>query len=143
MTGQRSELRTAFLLSASDFDRLQALIESPRYRASHAPSLIVLKEQLNRSETVSPAQVPREVVTMRSSVIVRDARSRETLQYTLVYPDEADIENGKVSVLAPLGLALLGKRVGELATFEAPLGTRRLKVESIEYQPESAGDLHL
>ena len=63
--------------------------------------------------------------------------------YTLVYPDEADINEGKLSVLAPLGTALLGMRVGDIVEFEAPAGTRRLKIERVLYQPEAAGDLHL
>jgi regulator of nucleoside diphosphate kinase len=143
MTGQRAKLKTTFLLTASDFDRLQAMVESPRYRATHPGALMKVKELLDDCEVVAPIDVPEDVVTMRSRIVVRDSISAETQEYALVYPDESDIEKGMLSVLAPMGLALLGKRAGESVMFEAPLGSRRIKVVSIDYQPESAGDLHL
>jgi regulator of nucleoside diphosphate kinase len=63
--------------------------------------------------------------------------------YTLVYPDEADFNAGKVSVLAPMGTALLGARAGQVVEFDAPGGRRRMKVVKILDQPEAAGDVHL
>jgi len=60
-----------------------------------------------------------------------------------VYPDEADFTVGKVSILAPLGSALLGARAGSVIKVHAPTGVRRMKVERILYQPEAAGDFHL
>ena len=92
---------------------------------------------------VAADAVPRAIVTMRSKVRVRDTGTRECDTYTLVYPHEAEINAGKLSVLAPLGLALLGARVGETVAFDAPAGRRRVKVEKILYQPEAAGDFHL
>ena len=97
----------------------------------------------NRGTVVTPDSVPKGVVTIHSLVRVRDPRSDESETYTLVYPDEADINEGKLSVLAPLGTALLGARVGKVVQFDAPAGPRRLKVEKILYQPEAAGDFHL
>ena len=131
------------LITQADFDRLQGLVESPRYRATHAASLIVLKDELGRGNVVAANEVPRGVVTMHSQVRVRDPKADESETYTLVYPDEADINQGKLSVLAPLGIALLGTKVGQVVSFDAPAGQRRLKVEKILYQPEAAGDFHL
>ena len=131
------------VITQADFDRLKHLVESPRYRATHAMLLMGLKEELDRGEVVSPDDVPKGLVTMHSRVRVRDLGEDETETYTLVYPDEADINEGKLSVLAPLGTALLGTRVGDVVEFDAPAGTRRLRVERVLYQPEAAGDLHL
>jgi regulator of nucleoside diphosphate kinase len=131
------------VVTEGDFDRLRALVESPRYRATHALFLTALSEELDRGEVVPAADLPRGIVTMRSQVRVRDLDDDETETYTLVYPEEADIDAGKLSVLAPLGTALLGTRVGQVVEFDAPAGARRLKVEKILYQPEAAGDLHL
>ena len=131
------------VLTEVDFDRLKHLIESPRYRATHAMLLTGLKAELDRGRVVPQGDVPKGVVTMHSRVRVRDTKTDETETYTLVYPDEADISDGKLSVLAPLGAALLGARVGRVVRFEAPAGLRRLKVEKVLYQPEAAGDLHL
>jgi regulator of nucleoside diphosphate kinase len=135
--------RQNIVITEADFDRLKYLVESSRYRTSHAMLLMSLKAELDRGKVVPAGSVPKGVVTMRSQVRVRDLGDDETESYTLVYPDEADINEGKLSVLAPLGTALLGTRVGDVVEFDAPAGTRRLKVERILYQPEAAGDLHL
>jgi regulator of nucleoside diphosphate kinase len=80
---------------------------------------------------------------MHSQVRVRDLKAQESETYTLVYPNEADINKNKLSVLAPIGMALLGTRVGQIVKFDAPAGPRRLKIERILYQPESSGDFDL
>ena len=131
------------VITEADFDRLKHLVDSPRYRTTHSILLMSLKEELDRGQVVAPGRVPRGVVTMHSRVRVRDLGDEETETYALVYPDEADINEGKLSVLAPLGTALLGTRVGDVVEFDAPAGTRCLKVERVLYQPEAAGDLHL
>jgi regulator of nucleoside diphosphate kinase len=74
---------------------------------------------------------------------VRDLDTDECEVYTLAYPEEADLAQGTLSVLAPLGTALLGTRAGQIVHVRAPGGVRRLRVERIVYQPEAAGDLHL
>ena len=131
------------LITEADFDRLHGLLDSPRYRSTHAASLMTLKDELERGTILAAGDVPKGVVTMHSQVRVRDLTAEESEIYTLVYPDQADINEGKLSVLAPLGIALLGKKVGQVVKFDAPAGPRRLKVEKILYQPEAAGDFHL
>jgi regulator of nucleoside diphosphate kinase len=143
MTAQKTMSEKAIVITAVDFDRLHGLVESPRYRLTHAVLLHTLKEELDYGKVVQPDRVPKNVVTMRSKVRIHDLSDNQRETYTLVYPDEADITANKLSVLAPLGTALLGTRVGQIVTFDAPAGQRQLKVEKILYQPEAAGDLHL
>ena len=131
------------VITEVDFDRLKVLMDSPRYRENDALRLASLEEELNRSKVVQVEKVPRNVVTMHSRVRVWDLGAEESDTYTLVYPADADIDEGKISVLAPLGLALLGARVGQVVEFDAPAGLRRLRVQKILYQPEAAGDFHL
>ncbi len=131
------------VITEADFDRLNGLLDSSRYRSTHAASLMTLKDELERGTVVAVGDVHRGVVTMHSRVRVRDLNADESETYTLVYPDEADINEGKLSVLAPLGIALLGTKVAQVVKFDAPAGARRLKVEKILYQPEAAGDFHL
>ena len=130
-------------MTAPDFDRLKHLVESPQYRVSHAALLMVLQHELDRTEVVPPTRVPKGVVTMHSTVRVRDIKSGDVETYTVVYPDEAAIDDGKLSVLAPLGAALLGTRAGHVVEVAAPAGVRRIKVKRVIYQPEAAGDYHL
>jgi regulator of nucleoside diphosphate kinase len=143
MIAQNILSRRGIIITDKDFDRLRSVVDSPRYRATHAMLLTALKDELERGKVVAADHVPKRVVTMHSQVRIRDLKADESETYTLVYPEEADINEGKLSVLAPLGTALLGTSVGQVVKFDAPAGQRRLRVEKILYQPEAAGDFHL
>lgn len=80
---------------------------------------------------------------MRSTVRLKDLESGKEMIYSLVFPDEADVEQGRISVLAPVGTAMIGYRGGDTIEWEVPSGLRRLKVEEVLYQPEASGDYHL
>jgi len=80
---------------------------------------------------------------MNSRVTVRDMETGERSVYTLVYPEHADYREGRISVLAPLGSAMLGYRAGDVVEWEVPKGTKRMQIEEIHYQPEASGDFHL
>lgn len=131
------------VITEADFDRLNQLVSSPRYRPANAQRLYGLKSELDRRVVVAPNRVPKAVVTMNSRVKVRDLATDDVETYTLVYPDAADIEQNRLSVLAPMGTALLGRFIGDRVEFKAPAGVRRMRVEKIVYQPEAAGDFHL
>jgi len=131
------------LISSIDFDRLSQLVEAAQYRRTHSALLTGLKSELENRDVIAPICVPRGVVTMNSRVRLCDDASGQSETYTLVYPEEADITREKLSVLAPLGAALLGSRAGQTIRVNTPGGVRRLKVERILYQPEAAGDFHL
>ena len=143
MIKQNATSKRSILITDHDFDRLQTLTDIPQYPTTDVSPRSALKAELDRGTIVPAIEVPDVVVTMHSQVRVRDFKTDETFTYTLVYPAEADADAGKLSVLAPLGTALLGTRVGSLVEFRAPAGLRRLCVEEILYQPEAAGDFHL
>jgi regulator of nucleoside diphosphate kinase len=136
----KSNLR---VITEPDYGRLRQLFGSAQQRMTHAGELMSLQQELASGQIVPPRRVPKKIVTMNSRVRVRDLRTDESATYTLVYPHEADIEQNKLSVLAPLGRALLGAQMGDTVSFDAPAGRRRLLVEKILYQPEAAGDFHL
>lgn len=102
-----------------------------------------LDVELRLGKIVLPDEMPSDVVTMNSRVRLIDLDSGAELVYTLVFPADADYTAGRISVLAPIGTALLGERVGAEIQWEVPAGVRRLRVEELLYQPESAGDYHL
>ncbi|MCK6538753.1 MAG: nucleoside diphosphate kinase regulator [Anaerolineales bacterium] len=127
-----------------DRQRLIDLIldaKSGEYRGS--VYLEKLRGELDRARIVPPQEIPDDVITMNSKVALRDMDSGEEETYTLVYPENANMAEGKVSILAPIGTAMLGYRIGDVFEWEVPAGKRRLKVESILYQPEAAGDYDL
>lgn len=131
------------VISEADFDRLSGLVQSRQGRMSYGPLAISLEQELRSGEVVAPTRVPKGVVTMNSKVRVRDLKSDERETFSLVYPEDADINEGRLSVLAPLGQALLGAKAGDVVEVDAPAGVRRIKIERILYQPEAAGDFHL
>jgi regulator of nucleoside diphosphate kinase len=136
-----SENRTLFL-TRSDVERLTRLIEI-HGGGREAETCAALEEEIGRARVVEPAAVPADVVTMNSRVSFEDVDTGERLEMTLVYPHDADVDHGRVSVLAPVGSALLGLSVGQSVEWPVPGGKRRLRVEAVTYQPEAAGRFDL
>lgn len=96
------------------------------------------EEKIERAEIIMQDEAPADLVTMNS--IIHCGNSK----FTLVFPREADIDQGRISILAPLGMALLGARVGQTISWQARDGqTRKLVIDSISYQPEASGHWHL
>lgn len=122
-----------------DYDRLWRV-------AGHAGERTAaddLENQLDGATVVPARQVPADVVTMNSEVEVEDLDTGNRKVVTVVFPQAADARTGKVSVLAPLGVAVLGSRVGERLECAMPGGLRRLLVRRLLFQPEAAGRFDL
>ena len=99
-----------------------------------------LEEELARAIVVSPQGVPATVVTMNSRIRFRDVRTGQESEVVLVYPQDANIDQGKVSVLAPVGSALIGLSVGDAIEWPMPSGAMRsLEIAEVLFQPEAAG----
>jgi regulator of nucleoside diphosphate kinase len=131
--------RTIFV-TEPDLDRLTQLLDSDVARRDPA-SRAALEEELGRAVVVDSAEIPPDVVTMNSRVRFEDVDTGEKLDMTVVYPVNADVERGRISVLAPVGSALLGLTVGQAIQWPLPGGkARHLRVVGISYQPEAAGD---
>ena len=123
-----------------DLMRLRALIvETKRAERRKSAYLDSLAVELARAKVVAPAEIPADVVTMNSRVRLLDLDTHEEMCYTLVFPQEADIGEAKVSVLAPIGTAVLGYRVGDTFTWPVPDGVRRFQVLEVLYQPQASG----
>lgn len=123
-----------------DMQRLLPLVERNRDTRT---DLTNFEAELRRANVVDSRQVPPDVVTMNSRVRLRDLEDGEETVYTLVFPDQASIEENRISVLAPVGTAMLGQRVGDEVEWEVPAGKVRLQVVEIIFQPEAAGQFHL
>lgn len=128
-------------ITVHDMERLQKLIEvmSDRDRKSK-PYIDRLEEELDRAHILEADQIPPDVITMNSKVRLQDLNSREETVYTLVFPGKANAGENAISVLAPVGTALLGYREGDVIEWQVPAGTKRLKVLEVMYQPERSGD---
>ena len=126
-------------ITSSDAEKLRTLLrEAVTTDYRNSPYLAHLLGELERARIVEPRQVDADVITMHSIVELRDLESGETATWTLVFPDEADLEAGRLSVLAPIGTAMLGFRVGDAFNWDTPAGARSMRVEKVLYQPEAA-----
>ncbi|MCW9012795.1 MAG: nucleoside diphosphate kinase regulator [Gammaproteobacteria bacterium] len=132
--------RPKIILTSQDLDRLDALLES--LPAAAFPGKTELRAELDRADVVEPQEVPPDVVTMNSKVRFA-LESGEEFCLTLVYPKDMDGSAERISVLAPVGSALLGLSAGEHIEWPRP-GGGMLKVRLVEvvYQPERAGEFH-
>ena len=102
-----------------------------------------LEAELSNAVVIDPEKIPADVITMNTKVSFCNVSESEDFIYTIVYPEDADIEHGKLSVLAPIGTALLGYREGDEVAWKVPSGIKTFRIEKILYQPEANGDYYI
>ena len=130
--------RTLYI-TAIDKERLHELIISTRKNAAESEiHLRDLEAELEKAIIVQSKDIPKNIVTMDSQVCIKDLDTQEEIVYTIVFPAYSDIKQNRISVLSPVGTALLGYRVGDDIEWKVPGGIRKLKIKKILYQPEAA-----
>jgi regulator of nucleoside diphosphate kinase len=135
---------TQLYLTRADYQRLNDVLRASLLdRREDLGDLTRLQEEIKRAKVVEQTEIPSDVITMNSRVSLRDLDSGEHMQVSLVYPSAADAAAKKISILAPIGTAILGYRTGDTVEWEVPAGVRRLKIEDVLYQPEASGDFSL
>jgi regulator of nucleoside diphosphate kinase len=136
--------RRRIYITQSDLKRLCHVVATElELRDGFDRRLNDLIVELERAEVVLSDEIPNDVVTMNSTVVLRDLDTNETETYTLVYPNHANIAHNRLSVLAPVGTAILGYCVGDVVQWCVASGLRRLRVEEVIFQPERVGAFHL
>lgn len=135
---------SAIYITDRDMQRLRArLSEYQRSGDRDAAHIKDLTRELDRAIVVEAPEIPSDVITLRSQATLRDLDNSEESTYTLVYPEESDPSNGRISVLSPIGTAMLGYRSGAVFEWKVPKGTRRMEVLKVVYQPEASGEFYL
>jgi regulator of nucleoside diphosphate kinase len=124
-------------LTEDDYQQLFHLTQMRQQQQDLSPSNIRLKEELNRAQRLPSEKIPPDVVTMNSQVRVLEQKSGSEMEVTIVYPHEADFNAGKLSVLLPLGTAILGSREGDEVTWSAPSRKFIYRIQQVMYQPEA------
>ena len=133
--------KPGIIVSTLDMQRLDTLLES--LKDSDFPGKADLRAELDRAEIVEPQHMPPTVITMNSTVRFAVESSRQEFQLTLVYPKDADSSGGTISVLAPVGSALLGLSAGDEIEWPRPGGgLMKVRIVEVVFQPERAGELH-
>ena len=127
----------------TDFDkkRLEELIAvADEFGGRDRQDLSSLAAELARAKVVPSRKVPPDVVTMNSEGVLREVDTAEEMTSVVGFPRDADVDAGAISVLAPVGTAILGYSKGDMVEWPVPSGVRRLRIENILYQPEASGD---
>lgn len=141
---EKSNQHRTIYITSSDMLKLENLIEGRREgNVKDKEHLAELGNELESAVLMDSKDIPPNVITMNSRVLMKDLDTQEEMTYTLVFPADANIKENKISVLAPIGTAMIGYKVGDVIEWPVPSGQRRLKVIGILYQPEAAGDYHL
>jgi len=133
--------RNSIIVTQLDYRQLKQLANTGDNRnKSSTINLHRLLMEIDRAKKVKPNRVDPDVVTMNTVLEFTDIDSNTSRQLKLVYPQQADISKGYVSVLAPIGTALLGYRKGDIVEWEVPSGKKRFLIKEIIYQPEANGE---
>jgi len=125
-------------ITEQDMEKLRSLIEVGG--RNDAAYLECLENELNTAKVVDPRDIPEDVVTMNSVVLVKNLDSHEEKILALVFPSKADMASNAVSILAPVGTALIGYREGDVIELHVPSGTKRFQILKVIYQPERIGN---
>ena len=134
------ERKPNITLSSLDLERIETLLEK---NGSQFPGRDALEAELDRADVLDPEDMPPNVVTMNSTVRFTMLEINKANTLTLVYPKDMDGSADKVSIFAPVGIALLGLSVGDELKMPSPTGHQvTVRVDAIEFQPESSGELH-
>ena len=131
----------AICIAEHDMKQLRELLEEGRRGSGTVPEhLAGLAAELERGQVVPTDELPPDVITMNSRVRLIDLDTGEETVYTLVLPEDADIDQNRISVLAPIGTGMLGYRAGDVFEWKVPGGKRRLKVAGVLHQPKAADE---
>lgn len=134
--------KAKLIITARDHQRLEKLLDEAIIHHYDNEELMALSEELKRAKIVESVMVPQDIVTMHSTIKVKNIETDTRQEFTLVYPGEADPDVGAISILSPIGTALFGHKIGDTIQWQVPAGLRKLLIEDILYQPEAAGEFH-
>ncbi|MDL2284724.1 nucleoside diphosphate kinase regulator [Oxalobacter sp. OttesenSCG-928-P03] len=110
--------RPPITVTTADYDYLEQLLDLPKYR--NIPARQDLIDELRRADIVEPSEIGADIVTLNSTIRFIDDKSQEAYEMKLVSPEEADSDKNRISILAPVGIALLGLSVGQTIQWQVP-----------------------
>ena len=128
-------------ITTLDHARLSSLLSSERNNGMQSTNnMQKLAREIYRAVKVEPEKIPSDIVTMNSVIEFTDLDNNISKELKLVYPQNADIRKGYVSVIAPIGTALLGYKKGDIIEWDVPAGKKKFQIKEILYQPEANGE---
>ena len=137
------ENKSNICITDYDLERLRELLRAAKRSGMQEEALIKLEKELERARVISSGNVPADLITMNSKVRIKDLDTSEEMIFQIVFPSNANLDECRISILAPVGTALIGYKIGNTVRWQVPAGIRKLRIEEILYQPEAAGDIYL
>lgn len=132
--------KRAIYITDHDHERLETLVAAAgASKNGDGAALEDLRKELGRAKIVEAEKIPADVVTMNSLVRLTDVDTGEKMEYTLVFPHLANVDAARLSVLSPVGTAILGYAAGDVIQWRVPKGKRRIRIDEVVYQPEAQG----
>lgn len=130
-------------LTHYDYDRLKMMISDRTKRNKVETNVKDLLGEMERAQKVDSHSIPPNYVTMNSVIELKNLEELEFQEFSLVFPEDANTNENKISVLAPIGTAILGYKIGDVIRWKFPGGENQFQITNIKYQPEANGDYHL
>ena len=132
------------VLNRLDYLRIQKHINDAKEKKLISTAEVEkLINELNSAKILEPQEIPTDVVTMNSVVKITFINTNKQLEFKIVYPDQANFKENKISIFSPIATALIGFKVGDFIEWIVPAGVTKLHIDEIIYQPEAAGDYNL
>lgn len=129
------------IVNRLDYARIKKCInDAKQFNSISKMEAEKLLTELDSGEIVEPEAIPANVVTMNSIVKLSFLNSNKQVQFQIVYPEQANLKDRKISIFSPIATALIGYKVGDEVEWIVPSGLTQLRIDEIIYQPEAAGD---
>ena len=132
------------VMSKLDYARILKCIQDGKDKKTiNSTEAENLLNELHAAKVVEPCEIPVDIVTMNSIVKIRFLKTNKELKFQIVYPDQANIKENKISIFSPVATALIGYKVSDEIEWVVPSGMTRIRIEEIIYQPEAEGNYDL
>ena len=131
------------VITINDYQRLLGLIEFASLTGKMPDVISNLYKGLVNAKMLPQTNISSDVVTMNSRILLKDILNEREADVTITYPQDADNRERKISVFSSIGVALLGRRVGDIVSWTTPKGVGEFEILEVIYQPEAVGDYSL
>jgi regulator of nucleoside diphosphate kinase len=132
------------IVNRLDYARIKKCInDAKQFKSISNSEAEKLMNELDAAKIVEPEAVPSDVVTMNSIVKLSFLNNDKQVQFQIVYPNQANLKENKISIFSPIATALIGYKVKDEIEWIVPAGLTRIRIDEIIYQPEAAGDYDL
>jgi regulator of nucleoside diphosphate kinase len=132
------------IINRLDYQRIRRCIsDATQFKSITKAEAENLMKELDSATIVEPEAIPSNVVTMNSIVKLSFLNNNKQVQFQIVYPEQANVKENKISIFSPIATALIGYRIADEIEWIVPAGLTKIRIDEIIYQPEAAGDYNL